>query len=621
VNVSRNSTRFFSHKSIQILLFLLTFTLAALLVIWLNLSWRPDLQRLPPDSGFYAYFGKAILHGQRPYIDLWDNKPPLGYYLNALALLIFGETAWGVWWSSIVWMTGLSALFFIVIRKLFGSATACISTVLFLLALMNPQIFQGGNMMEVYALAPQIGIIGVTYLFFTKKRNPWFATAIGILTAVAFLIKQPTIMLGFSSLFIMVLSSISNKSILSTVKIFGGFILGFLGILLSASLYWIITGAFNQLITGAFLQGFSTVGGVQNAIKDNFLYALVKKIPVLSIGSLYLIALVSGGIFLLEKLDWLWLKPIRRFRLSIYEWILFVGLAVLPLIAKQLWPSYSLRRLVLIAILILAIYIFIKFYQSSTKPKVHEVFSPIEWVWLVSIVSLPFELVMVSLGGNLSGHYFIIMLPAVLVSVAYPIWRGISTTKINLHSTQAKLGQASYIILAIGIFAWGVSSFIQDVPAGEYTGNLTGIFSGKILYNELDQYVKDTTHPDDEVLVWHIHLAINFLTDRKAPSGVLFPLLLFIPPTDQNQKLEGYVNGIEQSPPELILVQKPSSIALPFVDQPIDQLCATYCAPQYEQAMQVPQIRQQWLRFQEYFNSHYALDTRIYDWIVYRWQP
>jgi 4-amino-4-deoxy-L-arabinose transferase-like glycosyltransferase len=621
VSVSRNFQFWFKHKSIKIFFYLLGLIFVALLVIWLNLSWRPDLQRLPPDSGFYAYFGKAILHGQVPYRDIWDNKPPLGYYLNALAQLIFGQTAWGVWWSSIAWMTGLSALFFIVIRKLFGGATACITTVLFLLALMNPQIFQGGNMTEVYALAPQIGIIGVTYLYFTKKKTPWLAAAVGILTAVAFLIKQPTIMLGFSSLLIMMLSSINKKKISFTLGVLGGFFLGTFGILLIVSLYWVVTGKFQQYISGVFSQGFSTVEGSQGTIIQNYIFALLTKIPALSIGSLYLIALISGGIFLLERLFWSWLNLIRRFSLSLYEWILMAGMVLMPILAKQIWPAYSIRRLILIAIGCLAVYILVKFYLLSTKTEIQEIFSPIEWVWIVSIISLPFELGMVSLGGSLSGHYFIIMLPAVLVAIAYPLWRGVSTLKMALPSLRAKLGQAVYGILTISIIAWGVSSFIQDIPSSENTSNLGGIFSGKNVYNELDQYVMQSTQPDDKVLVWHIHLGVNFLTNRNAPARVLFPLLLFIPANDQNQKLEEYVDEIEQHPPELILVQNPSSISLPFVNQPIDQLCATYCAPEYERAMKVPQLRQQWLRLQDYFNDHYALDTRIYDWIVYRLQP
>jgi hypothetical protein len=101
----------------------------------------------------------------------------------------------------------------------------------------------------------------------------------------------------------------------------------------------------------------------------------------------------------------------------------------------------------------------------------------------------------------------------------------------------------------------------------------------------------------------------------------LFPLNLFIPPNEGNTKLLQYVNDLEDRPPELILVQKPNSIAFPFVDEPVDSLCKTYCNPDFEQALKVPQILEEWLRFQQFFNAHYALDNRIYDWTVYRKLP
>jgi hypothetical protein len=46
-----------------------------------------------------------------------------------------------------------------------------------------------------------------------------------------------------------------------------------------------------------------------------------------------------------------------------------------------------------------------------------------------------------------------------------------------------------------------------------------------------------------------------------------------------------------------------------------------FCGPEFVQALEIPQINQQWHRFQEFFYSHYSLDTRIYDWTVYRRNP
>jgi 4-amino-4-deoxy-L-arabinose transferase-like glycosyltransferase len=612
---------FTKNKPVVLVFAFLALTMAGFLVIWLNLSWRPDIGQLPPDSGFYAYIGKAILHGQIPYRDVWDNKPPLGFYLNALALFVFGQTPWGVWWSSVVWILGCIVLLFLVIKNLFGGITAWVTSAIFLVALMNPQIFQGGNLMEVYSLAPQIGIIGITYLFFKNHKKPWFAMLVGILTASTFLIKQPTIMIGCSSILLMMVCSLSEWKIREAFRIGLGFLLGVVGLVAVVSIYWLWVGAFGKFLDGALLQGFSSIGGSQSSFRFYFLRALNYALPNLYIGRLYLIALVTGGIFLLEKLYQFWLKPVLKERLSWIEWCLLAMLILFPLVANHLWSSRFIGIFWAISMILFGLYFLVKFYRLRSKPSYQHVFSPVEWTWLTAVVALPLEVLMVSLGGRYYGHYFITILPAVILAIAYPIWRVASILRETIKLKVSLPINVVYAILVISTLVWGVTSLVQDLPSAPYTNDITGIFRGQFLVSELEKYIIQTTKPDDEVLVWHIHLGINFVTDRKAPSRILFPLNLFIPASEQNTKLEEYVNGLEYHPPELILVQKVSSIGLPFVDKPIDQLCKTGCTPDFEQAIKIFQIRQEWLRFQQFFETHYALDKEIYDWIVYRKLP
>jgi 4-amino-4-deoxy-L-arabinose transferase-like glycosyltransferase len=612
---------FSPKKPVTVVVAVLMVGTAAFLVLWLNLSWRPDIAGLPPDSGFYAYIGKAILHGQIPYRDLWDNKPPLGYYLNALALFVFGQTTWGVWWSSVVWILGCIVLLFGVIKKLFGVIAAGIASILLLVALMNPQIFQGGNLMEVYAIAPQIGIIGITYLFFTNGRKLWLAVLVGVLTAGAFLIKQPTIMLGCSSLLLMIISSISEWKVREAFRTAVGFLLGFLGLVALVSVYWLWIGAFSSFLDGAFLQGFSSIGGSQSSFRSFFIHALATALPNLYIGRLYLIAMLACGLFLVEKLYQFWIKPVLKERLSWIEWCLLVVLILFPLAVMRLWPNSYIVKYWVISIISLGFYFLVKYYRVRSKPVYQQVFSPVEWTWLVAVVALPLEVLMASLGGRYYGHYFITILPAVMLAIAYPIWRAVSVSRASFKFIDSMLVNAMYMILMICTLVWGARSFIRDMPAAMYTSDLAEIFSGQYPLNELEQYIVQSTQPDDEVLVWHIHLGINFVTDRKAPSRFLYPLNLFIPANEQNTKLKEYVNDLESHPPELIVVQKASSLGLPFVDTPIDQLCSTSCTPDFKQAIDVPQIRQEWLRFQQFFDTHYALDTEIYDWNVYRKLP
>lgn len=54
------------------------------------------LMPLARDQGHFAYAGQVILDGGLPYRDVFDQKGPATHYTFALALALFGQTAWGV---------------------------------------------------------------------------------------------------------------------------------------------------------------------------------------------------------------------------------------------------------------------------------------------------------------------------------------------------------------------------------------------------------------------------------------------------------------------------------------------------------------------------------------------
>ena len=613
--------RLIRNKPTVVTFSILACALAGFFVIWFNLPLRPDVTPMPNDSGFYAYFGEAILHGDIPYRDVWDDKPPLGYYLNAAGLLIFGQNRWGIWWSSVFWIFGCTVLNFLVSKKLFGSITAGITSAIFLLGLMSPELFEGGNLMEVYGLAPQLAIIGITYLFFTHQRKPGYVVAIGVLTAISYLIKPSTVALGGASLLVMAASSLNEWKIRETLKIGIGFLAGFLCLVALVSLYWLLNGALYQFVDGLFLQGFYFIGGPESYFRSNFLNTLINVLPNLSIGKLFLIAVFVGGIFLVAKLYKFWIKPVWDQHLSLLDWLILSLIILFIPISRFIWPNRNIGKFILISIFAFGIFLLVKFYRAGIKPGPEKVFSPIEWTWLIAVISLPVEVLMASLGGRNYGHYFITLIPAVTMVAAYPIWRIVSVSRASFKSAAGILWNAVFLAFGVSILIWGVNSFTQDWPAIKYRNDLAGIFSGKIPLNELEEYIVQSTKPDDEVLIWHIHVGMNFITNRRAPSRFLFPLNLFIPPNAQNTKFKEFIDDLENNPPELIVVQRVSSLGLPFVDKPVDQLCDNFCSAEFDQAIKVPQIYQEWLRFQQFFEKNYFLDNKIYDWIVYRKIP
>ncbi|MBI1277961.1 MAG: hypothetical protein GC179_07525 [Anaerolineaceae bacterium] len=68
--------------------------LLALLVLVVCIIALPVLTYpLGRDQGEFATIGRGILNGRVPYTELWNPKPPAVFYVYALALRLFGQTA------------------------------------------------------------------------------------------------------------------------------------------------------------------------------------------------------------------------------------------------------------------------------------------------------------------------------------------------------------------------------------------------------------------------------------------------------------------------------------------------------------------------------------------------
>ncbi len=64
-----------------------SFLVLAAILLFPTIFWPFDY-----DQGTFAYGGAAILHGQRPYLDFWDIKPPNIFYTYAAAFALFGNS-------------------------------------------------------------------------------------------------------------------------------------------------------------------------------------------------------------------------------------------------------------------------------------------------------------------------------------------------------------------------------------------------------------------------------------------------------------------------------------------------------------------------------------------------
>src|SRR6185369_17929219 len=112
-----NLKSFLSSQAVQ---YVLLFAAAALLALAVLAQANPGTELPSRDYGIFVYIGEQITHGKLPYRDVWDNKPPGIFYLNAVALWIGRGSKWGVWIVEYFFLCGATLLSFSLIKKLWG---------------------------------------------------------------------------------------------------------------------------------------------------------------------------------------------------------------------------------------------------------------------------------------------------------------------------------------------------------------------------------------------------------------------------------------------------------------------------------------------------------------------
>jgi hypothetical protein len=178
---------------ISCLSFWLALGLMAMTVLVLFPSSTISMERIPGhDSGIFLYFGQQILRGQIPFRDLWDHKPPMIFYMDALGLLLGNGSMWGVWILEYLALAGSSLMGFFILRRYYGKVPAALAVCLSLGYIVF--LLEGGNLTEEFSLPLQWGVL---LLFAISGSRGWDgrggafrAFAAGVLFSLALNFKQ-----------------------------------------------------------------------------------------------------------------------------------------------------------------------------------------------------------------------------------------------------------------------------------------------------------------------------------------------------------------------------------------------------------------------------------------------
>ncbi len=144
------------------------------------------------DEAAYAYIGHRLVHGDVMYRDLTENKPPLGYWLYALAVRIGGYNELTIRLLPIPAVLLSIALVWWIAGQLAGPLTACLAAVLFALLSTDPYLFGNGSNLEHFMNLFSVASLALLILAWRLNRR-WPILAAGVCLGAAALVKQVAI--------------------------------------------------------------------------------------------------------------------------------------------------------------------------------------------------------------------------------------------------------------------------------------------------------------------------------------------------------------------------------------------------------------------------------------------
>ena len=244
----------------------LLFLVAILFVTFYSFSTSPLYVNEGYDSGVFKSMGFAITQGKIPYVDFFDHKGPVLYFINALGQwLIPGRL--GIFFLQII-ATSISFIFLFKTARLFlnGVASICVMAVtLYLLG----GLYQEGNQCEEWILA----IVSPCVYFLLsdivrgelKHTSPLYGFLYGVCFGLAFFVRPNDalailggILLGAIGYAWFVMKETKLRILYDVLAFMGGFVV----VCIPIYVYFSYHHAFDDFIYGLFIHNSLYSNGI-----------------------------------------------------------------------------------------------------------------------------------------------------------------------------------------------------------------------------------------------------------------------------------------------------------------------------------------------------------------------
>lgn len=452
----------------------IVFLVLSLLVIFLRL---PSLEQpFDNDSGANAYHARLIIRGEPLYSTHHPiHHMPGVYYSYALAFLLFGDSVWAVKFLLIPWTIVTTYLLYRLGYLLMDRTTGFLAAVFYVILSSHVQLAGATAETELFANLPRLAAILALVYLVQQNAEPWKFLTVGLFCAVAFLFKAvyliPVAITGL--VFMVVLWQNRNQAGIWKTTIIRGL--------------WVGTGMMAGIIP--IVVYFGLVG------------VLPRFLQVFSFGGDYVnYRIAVSAYYPPEYRDY---------------WLLF---PVYGLIQNNIaLVTYSLVGLLMVIF-------------SRLKNKFLMIVCVAIW-YILSIVQA-------SLTRVLFYHYYLLIVPPLALLAAYPLAEIYHFANDKVPVIKRSLATLLFsILLAIPLwyslsnernvnfyqhyirYKVGQETFANFVADGlpEEGPKLKQV-------QEIADYIKERTAPDDYVYYWTGNAQFYYLVDRRSPIDVIWPI-------------------------------------------------------------------------------------------------
>lgn len=263
--------------------YLASLLLAAIFCLKFSVTTSPFYQIDGTDSAIFSIIGKYWADGSIPYLDLWDHKGPIIFFINCLGYLLTGNE-FGILLLQICSLSVFVLFTYKTFRLYFKQIISALLSIVSLFWLACS--YEGGNLTEEYLL-PYLATAFYYIAKWIKEKeesgasgiNPWYSFLLGFILAFAFLTRLTNalsscgIMLGIC---IVLIIDKDWKSLFQSVLFY---LAGFLTLCIPFVVYFYCHDALDEMMYGTLFYNISNISVTTE--KNSSLEALFSKDHVL----------------------------------------------------------------------------------------------------------------------------------------------------------------------------------------------------------------------------------------------------------------------------------------------------------------------------------------------------